>query len=338
MNTENNKYLNLHGLEVLTNKIKEILGLYIQKGKNFENSQIAVVDSENSCISTTGFVIGNTTNLSNSKNSLAIEGVVKEEIDILKDKINNSNYSNNGDLITVLKNNTTEIARLKENEKVLSDISMNNTNVLNTAIKSSGIIFTPQMFILKNDKKGINQKLFIGVPNHIDIFDIELKFVKISKVLERPYITEEDSRDTIKKYYGIHTIRNISSISDYTDEWKKEEDLIQLKLGKYSFTKENYDFYEVLGKVLSSDDYSIKYIDMLQYINIPHEEGEHDYFLPINYKNQNGDYLKVGDLLKRRKCGIIVISSNKIISNMGTFRTQYDDTNACWKLKVSRGQ
>ena len=215
---------------------------------------------------------------------------------------------------------------------------MNNTNVLNTAIKSSGIIFTPQMFILKNDKKGINQKLFIGVPNHIDIFDIELKFVKISKVLERPYITEEDSRDTIKKYYGIHTIRNISSISDYTDEWKKEEDLIQLKLGKYSFTKENYDFYEVLGKVLSSDDYSIKYIDMLQYINIPHEEGEHDYFLPINYKNQNGDYLKVGDLLKRRKCGIIVISSNKIISNMGTFRTQYDDTNACWKLKVSRGQ
>lgn len=250
MNTENNKYLNLHGLETLTNKIKEILGLYIQKGKNFENEQIAVVDSENSCISTTGFVIGNTTNLSNSKNSLAIEGVVKEEIDILKDKINNSNYSNISDLITITKNNTIEIARLKENEKVLSDISINNTNVLNTTIKSSDIIFTPQMFILKNIKNGIDQKLFMGVPNHIDICDIELKFVKISKVLERPYIEEEDIKSTVKKYYGVHTIRNISSISNYTDEWKKEEDLIQLKLGKYSFTKENYDFYEVLGKVL----------------------------------------------------------------------------------------
>ena len=224
----------------------------------------------------------------------------------------------------------------ENNDKVLSAIAIEHEeriyNLENNDISSSsGDALQTSLDVKRFFTNDIeDQGLFLGFPTGTNIEDFELECVKYSKVLIRP------NKHTVGKYYGMHKIRNISSCSTYISSWTANDDLFQLKLGTLQYIRNGFSYYKVLGKVISTDNYSQQYVGMLQYINTPHTQ-EDDYFLPINYKNENDDYMIPAEFFKHRKLGIVVKKDGKQISGINTFRTQYDENHHLWKMKVARG-
>lgn len=147
------------------------------------------------------------------------------------------------------------------------------------------------------------QHFYIGVPTGTDLTDLDLKFYRYSKVK----LGTGGISGAIGKQKCLHEIWAIPQ--------KNKIPLVNpefIDKTNCNFTENNYDYYEVTGSIGNTT-----YDTFIDYCNA---------FTKTGYLTKEKDDIPLGQILKNKRNYLCLMKDNKIVSNLVSFHTQFDDT------------
>ena len=162
------------------------------------------------------------------------------------------------------------------------------------------------------------QHMYVGVPEGTDVTDLDIKFLRHSKVYNRDKNASKHDQWDKSKYNGFHEIWAIPQ--------KDKIPLINIVFKdktNIDFTKAGYDFYEITGKI---DD--TIYDSMLEYINTDESTG---------YYNENVGHITFGYMLSHKRGGIVLTKNGNKMTNLALFRAVWSETFETYRITTSYG-